>query len=79
MVPDCKTDYMLMNKINRLKKNIIYNPGHNILELYCVLVQVRFATNKTKMISSITNLVYELPHELLNLGIVERSQIRMET
>ena len=25
-----------------------YNPGHNILELYNVLVKVRFATSKTK-------------------------------
>ena len=27
----------------------IYNPGHNILELYSVLLQVRFATSKTKL------------------------------
>ena len=26
-----------------------YNPGHNILELYNVLVQVRVATSKTKL------------------------------
>ena len=26
-----------------------YNPGHNILELYNVLVQVRFATSKMKI------------------------------
>ena len=43
-----------------------YNTGDNILELYSVLVQVRIATNKRNLISSITNLVYELPHESPN-------------
>ena len=28
---------------------MIYNPSHNILELYNVLVQVRVATGKTKL------------------------------
>ena len=27
----------------------IYNPGHNILELYNVSVQIRFTTSKTKL------------------------------
>ena len=26
-----------------------YNPGHNILELYNVLVQIRFTTSKRKL------------------------------
>ena len=26
-----------------------YNPGHNILELYNMLVQVRFATSETEL------------------------------
>ena len=26
-----------------------YNPGHNILELYNILVQVQLATSKTKL------------------------------
>ena len=26
-----------------------YNPGHNILELYNILVQIRFTTSKTKL------------------------------
>ena len=43
----------------------MYNLGHNILELYNVLVQIRL-TSKTKRVSSISNLVYELPHELPN-------------
>ena len=28
---------------------IVYNSGHNILELYIILVQVRFTTSKTKI------------------------------
>ena len=31
------------------KSSDIYNPGHNILELYNVLVQIRFTTSKTKL------------------------------
>ena len=59
-----------------------YNPGHNILELCNVLVQVR------NLISNITNLAYKLPHEFPNdlrfriLGnkeILEKSQIQVET
>ena len=42
------------------------NPGHNILELYNVLVQIRFATSKRNLISCITNLEYEFPHDLPN-------------
>ena len=26
-----------------------YNPGHNILELYNILVQIRYKTSKTKL------------------------------
>ena len=26
-----------------------YNPGHNILELYNILVQIQFTTSKTKL------------------------------
>ena len=43
----------------------IYNPGHNILELYSVLLQVRFATSKTKLDISY-NLVNESSHKLPN-------------
>ena len=60
--------------------NLAYcNPGHNILELYYILVQARFTTFKTELdISSITNLVY---HELQNvpnlrkLGNIRKPQI----
>ena len=60
-----------------------YNHGHNILELYNFVLQV-----KRNVISSIANLVYELPHKLPNnlrlriLGnkeILGKSQIWMET
>ena len=43
----------------------IYNPGHNILELYNILVQTDSPQIKGKQ-SSIAKLVYELPHELPN-------------
>ena len=32
-----------------IKTELIYNPGHNILELYNTLVQIRFTTNKRKL------------------------------
>ena len=56
----------------------MYNPGHNILELYNFLVQVQFATSKTNLLSIVTNLAYKLPHELLNnsrLNILAISEI----
>ena len=65
-----------------------YNLGHNILELYNVLVQIRLTTSKTKrdikdvriflVISSTANLVYELSHDLLKdvrLRIQENKEI----
>ena len=62
---------------------IYHNLGHNILVLYNVSLQVRVATSKTKLISSI-NLVHELPNNLklmilANLGILENSEIWLET
>ena len=52
------------------------NPGHNVLELYNVLVQVRFVTTKNK--SNITNLVHKLIHEMpidVRLRILGNSEI----
>ena len=45
-----------------------FNHGHTILELCNVLVQTRVNRKQVKrnLISSIANLVYELPRELLN-------------
>ena len=49
---------MERNKLTSLKTNIevimvnmvsIYNPGHNILVLYNILVEVQFSTSKTKL------------------------------
>ena len=49
----------------RFQSNLdsIHNSGHNILELYSVLAQVRFTTSKTKqnLISSAVSLLHELP------------------
>ena len=42
------------------------NLGQNIFELYYVLVQVRVATSNRDLIYSITNLVFDFPHELPN-------------
>ena len=71
-------------EVQRAKRRFSDNPGHNILELYKILVQVRFTTS----ISSIANLVYDLAHELpndlrlkilRNQEILEKSQIWEET
>ena len=34
------------------------------MELYNVIVLIRFATSEAKLVSSVTNFVYKLPHEL---------------
>ena len=36
--------------IKSLGKKHIYNRGHNIFELYNVLLQVQFAVSKTKLV-----------------------------
>ena len=38
------------------------NPGHNILAIYCLSLQVWFATTKT-IIASIIDFVQELPQD----------------
>ena len=43
-----------------------YNPGHNILELYNILVEIRFTTSKTKLDIQYSKLDKELPYELSN-------------
>ena len=37
------------NNNNNSFVKMIYNPGHNILELYNILVQIKFSTNKRKL------------------------------
>ena len=55
--------YILISRLN-IKNN---NPGHNIFEFYNILIQVRFTTSKIKnLITSIANVIYELPHKLRN-------------
>ena len=49
-----------------MAKGDFYNLGHNILELYNVLIQTRLPQVKRNVMSSIANLVYELPDELPN-------------
>ena len=36
-------------EVQRAKRKFSDNPGHNILELYNILVQIRFITSKTKL------------------------------
>ena len=56
---------------------LAYNLGHNILELYNVLVQIQLTTSKTKRNILYSKLGIELPHKLTNnlrlriLGITE--------
>ena len=43
---------LFVNTLSQIKPDqptLIYNLGHNILEVYYVLVQVQFATSKTKL------------------------------
>ena len=47
----------------QVKRNC--NPDHNILELYDVLVQIRFSTSKPRLVKCSTgNLIYELSNDL---------------
>ena len=64
-----------------------YNPGHNILELYNVLVQVRFATSKMKIniwynkfgLRVASGLQNNFSRILGNKEILEKSQNWMKT
>ena len=53
-------------ELHRAKRKFSDNPGRNILELYNILVKVRFTTIKTKLYIQYSKLEYELPHELPN-------------
>ena len=48
LAEDCRKSMELITSITSFYRLITYNLGHNILELYNVLVQIRFTTNKTK-------------------------------
>ena len=62
-----------------------YNPDHNILELYNILIKVRFTIKKRKLdIYTITNLLYEMPNDLRlrilgDQKILEKTQIWINT
>ena len=57
-----------------------YNAGHNVLDLFNVLVQVRQVKSKQvnqNLMSNITNFVYELSHELQkDVGLRKLENIR---
>ena len=53
-------------EMKRAKRKFSENSGHDILELYNVLIHVRFATSKKMLISSIIKSVHQLPYELPN-------------
>ena len=70
----------------KTKKN--YNPGQNFLELYSFLAQVRFTTSKAKLDIRYNKLVIRVAsrvterlktYDLRKLGILEKSQINVET
>ena len=44
----------------------VYNHGHNILELCSVLDRPNLPQVKRNLLSSTTNLIYDLPQELQN-------------
>ena len=45
-------------------RNAFYNLGHNILAIYCILVQIWFTKSKTRLHIKYKKLVSESPHEL---------------
>ena len=74
--------------MKRVNVNIDCNSGHNILELYNILLKIDSPQVKRNLIISIANLVHQLPQELPNdlrlriLGnkeILEKSQIWMDS
>ena len=57
---------MIGTALNKIK-NFIDNPGHNLFELDNILVQIPYSPPVIgNLSSSIANLVYELPRELMN-------------
>ena len=57
-----------------LQEYVTCNPGHHILTIYCLSVQVCLVISIRELISSITD--FELPHELPNLPNQEIWEIR---
>ena len=59
--------YITLLCVRALKCRVNYNPGHNILELYSILVQVRFTTSKTKL---------DIYYSKLGIRVAERLKTR---
>ena len=71
-----------------IRISLLYNPGHNIFELYNVLVQFRFNTSNTKLdiqynklgISVISRVAKRVKTRILgNQEMLKKSQIWVET
>ena len=61
---------LLINGTNlNLNVPINYNPGHNILELYNILVKIRFTTSKTKL---------DIQHSKLGTRVASRVPERLQ-
>ena len=63
----------MLNKMDGMLKTLVkvnylpnYNAGHNVLELYNILVPIRFTTSKRTLDIWCSKLVYKLLHELPN-------------
>ena len=61
---------------NFVQFRLVYNAGHNILALFNNLAQVRIVTSKRYLISSITNLVHDLSHELPTYNLTKLRNFR---
>ena len=48
----------------------VYNPGHNVLELYNILIRVRFPTSKTKL---------DIQYRKLGIRVASRVPERVKT
>ena len=73
-------------KVDKKMGSFVYNLGHNILELYNVLVQIRLTTSKTKrgiqyskIGIRVASRVTERLKILGNKEILRKSQISVET
>ena len=53
-----------------------YNPGHNISELYNILVRVRFTTSKTKRDIQYSKLIIRVAERLKTLNLRKLGNIR---
>ena len=57
-------------EVQRAKRKFLDNPGHNILELYSILVQIRFPTSKRKL---------DIQYSKLGIRVASRIAERLRT